>query len=71
MFTAPGTPATMPAKMMKLMPLPMPRSEMSSPIHIRSTVPAVSVMICVSVVKLVRSKLRDDAVLRRRAGSPR
>ena len=27
---------TMPAKMMKLMPLPMPRSVMSSPIHIRS-----------------------------------
>ena len=32
--------ATMPAKMMKLMPLPMPRSVISSPIHITSTVPA-------------------------------
>ncbi len=32
-LTAPGRPATMPAKMMKLMPLPMPRSVMSSPIH--------------------------------------
>ena len=37
-----GTRATMPAKMMKLMPLPMPRSVISSPIHITSTVPAVS-----------------------------
>jgi hypothetical protein len=55
-LTAPGRPATMPAKMMKLMPLPMPRSVMSSPIHITSTVPAVRLMIWVSVVKLVRSK---------------
>ena len=29
-----GARLTMPAKMMKLMPLPMPRSVMSSPIHI-------------------------------------
>ena len=55
-LTAPGRPATMPPKMMKLMPLPMPRSVMSSPIHMSSTVPAVRLMICVSVVKLVRSK---------------
>ena len=41
----------MPAKMMKLMPLPMPRSVMSSPIHITSTVPAVRVTIWVSVVQ--------------------
>ncbi len=41
----------MPAKMMKLMPLPMPRSVMSSPIHITRTVPAVSDVICVSVVE--------------------
>ena len=33
---APGARLTMPAKMMKLMPLPMPRSVMSSPIHIRA-----------------------------------
>ena len=45
----------MPAKMMKLMPLPMPRSVMSSPIHIRATAPAVSVAIWVSVSKLPRS----------------
>ena len=46
----------MPAKMMKLMPLPMPRSVMSSPIHISRMVPAVRATIWVSVVKLVRSK---------------
>ena len=32
----PGAWRTMPAKMMKLMPLPMPFSVMSSPIHISS-----------------------------------
>ena len=42
----------MPAKMMKLMPLPMPRSVMSSPIHIRATEPAVRVTIWVMVSKL-------------------
>jgi hypothetical protein len=45
----------MPAKMMKLMPLPMPRSVMSSPIHISTIAPAVSVAIWVRVVKLERS----------------
>ena len=40
---------TMPAKITKLMPLPMPRSVMSSPIHISATEPAVSVAIWVSV----------------------
>ena len=35
----------MPAKMMKLMPLPMPFSVMSSPSHIRTTAPAVRVTI--------------------------
>ena len=34
--SAPGARLTMPAKMMKLMPLPMPRSVISSPIHIRA-----------------------------------
>ena len=33
----------MPAKMMKLMPFPMPRSLISSPSHMRMSVPAVSV----------------------------
>ena len=47
----------MPAKMMKLMPLPMPRSVMSSPIHIRRMVPATSEAIMVSVSRLARSKL--------------
>ena len=41
----------MPAKMMKLMPLPMPRSVMSSPIHIRAMAPAVRVAIWVRVVE--------------------
>ena len=48
---APGAWLTMPAKMMKLMPLPIPRSVISSPIHIRATAPAVSVAIWVSVVE--------------------
>ena len=47
----------MPAKMMKLMPLPMPRSVISSPIHISATEPAVSVTIWVIVVKLARSNV--------------
>jgi hypothetical protein len=51
-----GTPATMPAKMMKLMPLPMPRSVISSPIHIARIVPAASVIIWLSVAKLRMSK---------------
>ena len=46
----------MPAKMMKLMPLPMPRSVMSSPIHITSTVPATSEKIIVMVSRFARSK---------------
>ena len=54
---APGARLTMPAKMMKLMPLPMPRSVMSSPIHIRAIEPAVSVAIWVSVSKLARSNV--------------
>ena len=52
--TAPGARDTMPAKMMKLTPLPMPFSVMSSPSHIRTTEPAVSVTIWVSVSKLPR-----------------
>ena len=63
MKTPLGRPATMPAKMMKLMPLPMPRSVMSSPIHISRMVPAVRVTIWVSVVKLVRSKSSTTPLL--------
>ena len=51
-----GTRATMPAKMMKLMPLPMPRSVINSPIHMARTVPAASVTIWVSVARLRMSK---------------
>ena len=54
---APGAWLTMPAKMMKLMPLPIPRSVISSPIHIRAMAPAVNVAIWVSVVKLARSNV--------------
>ena len=42
-LTVVGSRPTMPAKMMKLMPLPMPRSLISSPSHMRMRVPAVSV----------------------------
>ena len=49
-----GMRLTMPAKMMKLMPLPMPRSVMSSPSHIVKMVPAVRVMIWVIVSRLAR-----------------
>ena len=52
-----GARLTMPAKMMKLMPLPMPRSVISSPIHISAIAPAVSVAIWVRVVKLARSNV--------------
>ena len=52
---APGAWLTMPAKMMKLMPLPIPRSVISSPIHISAIAPAVRVAIWVSVSKLARS----------------
>ena len=37
----------MPAKMMSEMPLPMPRSVICSPSHIRNIVPVVSVIIVV------------------------
>ena len=38
-----GSPAMMLAKMMRLMPLPIPRWVMSSPIHMMSMAPATSV----------------------------
>ena len=55
--TASGMRLTMPAKMMKLMPLPMPRSVISSPIHMARMVPAVRVMICIQVSRLAKAKL--------------
>ena len=42
---AEGSRTTMPAKMMSEMPLPMPFSEICSPSHMISAVPAVSVII--------------------------
>ena len=56
---AAGAWLTMPAKMMKLMPLPMPFSVISSPSHIRAIEPAVSVAIWVSVAPLPRSNPDD------------
>ncbi len=41
---APGTSATIPAKMISEMPLPMPREVICSPSHIRNMVPPVSVI---------------------------
>ena len=38
-------PTTMPAKMIKLIPFPMPRSVICSPIHMMKAVPVVSVII--------------------------
>ena len=43
--SASGMLATMPVKMMSLMPLPMPRAVICSPSHIRNMVPPTSVMI--------------------------
>ena len=42
---AAGRPATMPARMIIEMPLPMPRSVICSPSHIRNIVPATSVSV--------------------------
>ena len=58
---APGAWLTMPAKMMKLMPLPMPRSVISSPIHIRATDPAVRVTIWVMVLEAGQVERRWSA----------
>ena len=43
--TAVGKPATMPAKMMSEMPLPIPRSVICSPSHMTNAVPVVRVRI--------------------------
>ena len=50
-----GMRPTMPAKMMKLMPLPRPRSLMSSPSHMSRIVPAVKLMSRAAFSKLNRS----------------
>ncbi len=45
--TAWGRPAAMPAKMMSEIPLPIPRSVICSPSHIKNMVPVVSVTMAV------------------------
>ena len=64
-----GARLTMPAKMMKLMPFPMPRSVISSPIHIRTMAPAVRVAIWVNVSKLERSNAPVSTVCELRSAS--
>ncbi|MBF8290129.1 MAG: hypothetical protein HW391_1097 [Chloroflexi bacterium] len=54
--TAFGAWLTMPAKMMKLMPLPIPFSVMSSPSHMRSTAPATIVTIWTHDIAFPRPK---------------
>jgi len=44
-----GKPTTIPAKMMRLMPLPIPRSVICSPSHIMKAVPVVSVIITMNL----------------------
>ncbi len=61
---AAGAWLTMPAKMMKLMPLPMPFSVMSSPSHIRAIEPAVSVAIWVSVAPFAEVEAGRQNALR-------
>ncbi len=55
--------ATMPAKMMSEMPLPMPRSVICSPIHMMNAVPAASESMVMSAEAPAR--VGDD-----RAGRP-
>ena len=58
-----GSGDTMPAKMMKLMPLPIPFSVISSPSHIRRIEPAVRVTIWVSVVERGEVEVRGQDAL--------
>ncbi len=53
---AEGRPATIPAKMMREMPLPTPRSVICSPSHIRNMVPVTR------VITTVRRKARPGAM---------
>ena len=50
--SAPGSPATMPAKMISDVPLPTPRCVICSPSHIRKTVPPTRVMTVVARKKM-------------------
>ena len=71
-IAAPGARDTMPAKMMNETPLPIPFSVISSPIHIRTTEPAVRVTIWVQVSQLPKSNgvVRTPWVFERRAMKP-
>ena len=51
-----GMRAAMPAKIISDMPLPMPRSVTSSPIHITSAAPAVSTSTMTTRVKMFRPR---------------
>ena len=48
-MTARGKPTTMPAKMMRLIPLPIPRSVICSPSHMMKAVPVVRVSTVMSL----------------------
>ena len=56
-MTASGTRATMPAKIRREMPLPMPWSDSSSPIHITAIEPAVSVVTTSKASKKLPEKI--------------
>ena len=47
-ITARGKPTTIPAKMIRLIPLPTPRSVICSPSHMMKAVPVVSVSTAIS-----------------------
>ena len=51
-----GRSATMPAKMISEMPLPMPRAVICSPSHIRNMVPPVSVITVVMPEEQARDR---------------
>ena len=55
---AAGRPATMPAKMIIEMPLPMPRSVICSPSHMRNIVPVMS------VITVVKRNARPGSITR-------
>ena len=68
--TAPGSPATMPTRMIIEMPLPMPRSVICSPSHIRNIVPVVMVTVAVNSHDEPRGQ-HHAAVLQRHRGGER
>ena len=63
---ADGSRATMPARMIMEMPLPMPRSVICSPSHIRNMVPVV--MVTVADQQELRAAHQRHAALLQRAG---